>query len=479
MIKLTEKNTSSKFNKVWPNYLVNCCWAFTFSAIFINVIIVSNILWPGEEFHSLEIGLMFGISTWMTAISGLIFGNFADKYSRKNLLALVIAMYGLMMVMNGFIPEGKGLLTFGSFFAYTVLRGFFSGGFQPITFSYINDLSEEDERSKIYGAIQAIFQVFQIIGMVVSAWLFENLFWREFFWGMGLISIILGILILIKAVEPKRGMMQNGLKEVLASEQIEYKYKLNKESFFATILTPTNIIAFVEGIFTTIIISVSDFLITPYLQSPPNNLSPVVLSVQMILFGLIGGILGSIGFAKLSDKLGKRNIRYRVLFIALSMVSMFVIYLMFFSLPLPGFTKEQGKNIAILWTSPALLTIGFMILIFRVFLGVYNINQPPILQKINLPEVQGKISSANQFLEMIGSGLGPIISGFLLSYYNQNYQIVVLITMSIGLIGAVLWALAALWIKKDVHRIDKIIEKRASELLKSKSNLIEKEINAN
>ena len=65
-------------------------------------------------------------------------------------------------------------------------------------------------------------------------------------------------------------------------------------------------------------------------------------------------------------------------------------------------------------------------------------------------------------LTLIGSGLGPTLAGIL---FDHNYQIVVLITMGIGVIGALFWSLAALWIKKDVNRISEIINKRASELI--------------
>lgn len=40
-----------------------------------------------------------------------------------------------------------------------------------------------------------------------------------------------------------------------------------------------------------------------------------------------------------------------------------------------------------------------MVFIARSVVGLWNINQAPILQKVNLPEAQGAISSANQFLE--------------------------------------------------------------------------------
>jgi predicted MFS family arabinose efflux permease len=108
--------------------------------------------------------------------------------------------------------------------------------------------------------------------------------------------------------------------------------------------------------------------------------------------------------------------------------------------------------------------LGIIALIARAIVGLWNINQPPILQAINLPEAQGTISSANQFLEAIGSGTGVIIAGAVLSLFYNNYQLTVGITLGIGIIGGMLWLLAARWINQDVNRISEILKKRSREL---------------
>ena len=92
------------------------------------------------------------------------------------------------------------------------------------------------------------------------------------------------------------------------------------------------------------------------------------------------------------------------------------------------------------------------------------------MQAINLPEAQGTISSANQFLEAIGSGTGPIIAGTVLALFNNNYQLTVGITMGLGIIGGMLWLLATRWINKDVNRISEILKKRSIELSEKNRN---------
>ena len=450
--------------KLWTNFLVYNSHAFTVSMIFINFIIVSNIMWPGEAFHSSELGIMVGTGMYVMAISGMLFGYLTDRYSRIYLLSFTEILFGFGIFLNGFVPEGLGMLTFNLFLIYNLIRSFSSGGFYPIIISYVNDSTEEKEKSQFFGMLQALFQLFQIVGMMLSAVLFQNAFWREFFWFTGVIFIVFGIVIFFKGKEPKRASTQDELKQVLLNEDIKYDYKLTKETVKSTILAPTNIIAFVEGIFTTIILMVPDFLFDAYVQSPPHNLSSVVSSIYMVIFGLPGGLFGSLALAKLSDKLAKKNIKYRIYFIVFSVVTLLGLYIVLFFLPIPSLSVEQGQNLLVVFTFPIIWVMGMCAFLARAVVGIWNINQPPILQAINLPEAQGTVSSANQLLELIGSGTGPILAGFLLIYFNQDYQLTVTITMSIGIIGGVLWLFATKWINKDIERISNILKERGSEL---------------
>jgi len=384
--------------RLWPGFLIHNSFAFTLSMIFINFLIVSNIIWPGESFHAGEMGVLVGTGTYVAAISGILFGLLADRFSRKLLMSISEIIFGLGYLLNGFVIQGLGFNTYVYFLIFSLVRGFAAGGFWPIINSYGNDSTEEGERSQFFGTLQAFFQLFQIVGMVISAIVFQNLFWREYFMMIGIIYILFGLLILVRAKEPKRASTHKELSEVLVNEDIKYDYKLNLKTIKSTILSPTNIIAFAEGIFTTIMLMIPDFLFVPYIQSEPHNISPFASSIFMILFGLPGGLIGSLAFAKLSDKLAEKNIKNRVYMIALSIIGLFGFYIALFFLPLPHLNESQGNNIGLLLTYPIFWMLGIIALIARAIVGLWNINQPPILQAINLTEAQGTITSANQFL---------------------------------------------------------------------------------
>lgn len=452
--------------RLWPHFLIYTSYAFTISTLFINIVIVSGIMWPGDTFadHAGELGILTGTSIYIIAFSGILFGVLADKFSRTKLMAIVEMTYGIGLFFNGFVPEGQGQTTYMFFLVFSLVRGFSIGGFWPLITSHVNDSTEDKERSQFFGAIQALFQLFQIIGMVVSAFSFQNNYWKQYFVIMGILALLFGFIILIRGREPKRGATREELKDVLSSEEVVYEYQLTKETIKSTIVAPTNLIAFFEGIFTTILLAVPDFLLIAYLQSPPYNLSPLVTAVFMILFGLPGGIIGSLAFAKVSDRLGKKNIKNRIYIIVISIIILSSVYMVIFNLPIPNMTAVEGNNLIFILAFPIFWIFGLVAFIARAFGGLWNINQPPILQEINLPEAQGKINSANQFLEALGAGSGPIIAGYILISFNQNFQLTVLITMILGVMGGLLWLLATLWINKDVNRISTILRQREKEL---------------
>jgi len=106
------------------------------------------------------------------------------------------------------------------------------------------------------------------------------------------------------------------------------------------------------------------------------------------------------------------------------------------------------------------------ILLFAKFtVGIlYNTNQPPVLQAINLPEAKGKISSWNQFVETIGEGLGPTLASILLIVTLNNFLFTALILFLIAIPGAILWVFAKRNIHRDIEKVASILSERGEKL---------------
>ena len=189
----------------------------------------------------------------------------------------------------------------------------------------------------------------------------------------------------------------------------------------------------------------------------------------MIMFGLTGGFIGQIFLAKLSDKIAQDHPIRRIFFIIISLGVGILSFAMIFFIPLPHLTIEQGKDIPYLLNSPIVWIMGILFFTSSTISSLYMVNQAPIIQDINLPEAQGKITSWNQLLENIGLGIGPLLVGILLTLTN-NYQTVILIVILFIIPGVTLWGFALKWYPQDRDEIKRILKERANILKARKEN---------
>jgi len=465
----TENSEIALTKTFWPLYLLSGFQHISFGGIIVLVVPLSLLMWPDDPYHALEIGILITILFWSDSFAGLIFGRFIDKYSRKTIITIISVARGLSMIMLGFAYTGKGIETWWYFVIFVFIFGTFAGGSWPAVISLSEDAVPRQQRSRFFGYYQIIKTISIMLGFLVASYLVQNGFWRQFFWGIGSCILIMGLAFTLDAKEPKRGAQREELMHLLKDDSIEYDFQIDRTLMKKTMLSKTNRVALIEGVFTMILMGSLTFLILPYIQSPPFNISPFSTSVFLVIFGLTGGLVGTIILARLCDKFAKDHPIRRVPIIVLSIVVGLVMYALIFFLPIPHSTVEEGKDITYLMSLPILWVMGIVYFTSRSVFSLYIINQAPILQEINLPEAQGRIVSWNQFLESLGRGIAPLIAGILLVTTGMNYQLVIMITVLCIIPGIVLWMLALRWIPDDSQIIKDILLERA-EILKVRKN---------
>ncbi len=455
---------SPSVRHLWPIVFANSTFSVSIGALLVNSILLSRLMWPAEPFHAMEMGAIITIMTWTSAISGLLVGRIADRHSRKKQLSLAMLLIGASFFIKGLLPINLGLASYLAFVPCFVLDGWGSGSIMPVVVSYTNDALDSDSRSAFFGFFFGFDQIAMIAGMLLGAIFFEIGWWRAFFAIVGILAVASSLFVRYKLPEPKRGVQHHQLSEILKNPKTEYNYTLNTQSIRDTFLRPTNFIAFVEGLFTCILIAATNFLIFPYLQSAPRNMSASSNAVIDIIFGLPGTMFGVIAFSKYSDKLGKRDIRHRLTLIAVAIFWLAIGEIILFALPIPIFTLEQGNNIEFLLATPMIWMCGIMLFSIQAVSGLYTINQTPILQAINLPEAQATIMAWNQFLQTIGMGIAPIIAGVVLTATSGNYFLAMLACVLLGIPGGILWVYGRRKIVADIANIDRILHERAIHL---------------
>ncbi len=466
-VELNESHQS--YNKlIWPVYLLNGFNSIAFAGIIILMVPLSSLIWPGEDYHALEMGILMTTLLWTSSLSGLFLGRLIDKYSRVKILYIISIARSFCMIMLGFAIAGQGILTWWYFFIFVLIFALFAGGSYPAIVSLSNDIVPLKHRSKFFGYFSIFGSVFMMLGFLISGALMQFGLWRLYFISIGIVVLLSGLLCYFYVTEPKRGGQSKELRDVLKDRSIEYDFKIDKELMRSTMLSRTNIAALIEGIFTNVFMGSLDMIILPYLQTPPHNLSPLITGLFIVIFGVTGRVIGQILLARASDKLAEKNDVRRIGFIILSLVGGSITFVLMFFVPLPSLTPEEGANIVLFFSLPLTYVMGVLILGSDAVSSLYMVNQPPILQEINLPEAQGQIVSWNQFLENIGYGMGPLIAGIFISIFGQDYKISAVIITIFVIPGVILWALSRKWYTQDKERIKTILSERAK-ILKSRN----------
>jgi len=426
---------------------------------------LSSLIWPGEGYHALEMGIIMTTLLWSSSVSGLIFGRLIDKYSRIKILMFIAVIRSFCMILLGFAIAGQGLLTWGYFFTVVLIFGTFSGGSYPAIVSLSNDIVPLEHRSKFFGYFSVMGSIFMMSGFLISGSLVQFGLWRVYFVGIGFAVLLSGLIFYFIVKEPKRGIQNKELQAILMDETIEYDFKMDKKLMRKTMLSRTNIAALIEGIFTNVFLGSLDMIILPYLQTPPHNLSPLITGLFVVIFGITGRVIGQVILARFSDKLAKHKGVRRIYFIIFSLIGGSITFALMFFIPIPYLTPAEGADIMLFFSLPITYMMGMLILSSDAISSLYGVNQPPVLQEINLPEGQGQIISWNQFLENIGYGMGPLIAGVFISAFGQNYQVSAIIITIFVIPGIILWLLSVSWYPQDIKRIKEILKERA-EILK-------------
>jgi len=459
--KSLKESRLSLFKSYWALYSLTGFFSLAFSGIYILIVPLSSLFWPNEPYHALEMGILITSMFWTNSVAGLFFGRLIDKYKRTKILLSIALMRGFCMIMLSFTIIGNGLASWTFFYIFTFVIGISAGGNYPSVSSLSHDLIPLDYRSRFFGIYNITRSTFQLFGFLITGFLMYLDLWRIFFSSTGIAIIIIGIMMFITIPEPKRGSQRDELLTILKEDSISYDFQLDLKMMRKTMLSKTNLVALIEGIFTSVFMGSLTILFLPYLQTHPHNISPLATGAFLALFGLTGGLGLKLIFAKFSDKVSKKKKIRRLYLIIISLVGGSITFILLFYLPLPQLTIQEGENILLLFSFPIIWVMGTLYALSTSTSALYEINQPPILQEINLPEAQGQVVSLNRLLESFGWGAGPLITGIFIELSGENYQIVAFFIGIFAIPGIILWLVSFKWYKEDKQMISEILEERA------------------
>ena len=399
------------------------------------------------------IGLMETLRNIAQTVSAPFWGYAADKYSRKKVLIFGTGVWGIWTLLVGLAPN------FTSMMIIRVISGLGLGCLMPATFSLLADHYPQSRRGRALGVIGLVGLMGTVLGVFALGFVANEELWRWGFIGLGIASMVSGVLIWLLVEEPPRGSAEPELQGLL-NHQYEKKYSINVKDMVETLKIPTIWAAILQGVtgsmpWVVMSIFFINWMVTSLGYSEqisfndPKGSAPLIFAIIVIgaaVSNFMGGVIGDFAEKK-NPKYGRTIIgQFSVLIgVPLSYVLIKYAHVM-------TFWQLFG------WASLTALMIGWP----------GRGAKEPMMQAVVPPE---KRSSAYSMVNLIEGGLSAFSS-----------LIAGLLATKIGLTDALLWTVPFPWLicgivfsifyftyPSDAAKVRHIMAERREELIRDNS----------
>jgi len=257
------------------------------------------------------LGLMTTLRNITQTISAPFWGYAADKYSRKKVLIFGTGIWGIWTIVVGLMPSFNAVLV------VRAISGLGLGCLMPATFSLLGDHYPQERRGFALGVIGFVGLMGTVLGVAALGFVATPELWRWGFVGLGIFSILSGVVIWLFVEEPPRGSAEPELAGLISHEN-EQRYSINWKDVFSTLRIPTLWAAILQGITGTMPWVVMGFYFINWMVrelgysnsitfGDPKGSAPLVFAIVVIgaaISNFIGGLIGDYA-EKVNPKYGR------------------------------------------------------------------------------------------------------------------------------------------------------------------------------
>jgi predicted MFS family arabinose efflux permease len=397
--------------------LLLCCLCYFLA--YVDRHVFSTLITPLKAEFGLSdatLGLLSGLAFGLTySLMGLPMGALADRGSRKRILACCIIVWSAMTGLCG-LAKSAAVLMIGRLGV-----GAGEAGVTPSSISVISDLYPPSSRARAIACYPIAGALGAAAALPIGAHLATDYGWRSVFLFLFFPGVLLAALIWFTFREPPR------------ASDTEPVPHIDTLSFGQTLLyivkQPHLMFLFAAGGLMSMMTSISHWLPAFYQRSHGVSLIDAGNSLGVVL--AVTGPMGMFAGGWLSDKLGKGG-------------TVLIMYM------LAGITLLEITTAALM-----LLTPSFRFSLFWVFIWSLTTvawAAPCFTLSQNLVPAKIKATSMavlNVFNNIIGYGLGPVITGAISTGIGESaggeslrWSLIVL-GCGIGLLPTVMFLLAA------------------------------------
>lgn len=319
-----------------------------------------------------EFGLLISSYTFTAALAGLLVATFVDRFERKRLVSITLALFAVATLLCALAP---------GFWTLLVARGAagaFGGVLGGMVQTMVGDIVPFQRRGRASGTIMSAFSAATIAGVPASLYVANHFGWRFTFVFLALMCA--AILLLVRRVLPT-------LHGHLAAEG-ERAHPLAAMGQVLTDANHLRAMAFIA------LIILSGFTVVPYITIYlVNNLHVAQTDIPLIyLCGGLASFLSARWIGRMADHYGKIRV-YRIVAAA----SIVPLLLQTHLVPVP--------LVAVL----ACTTLFFILVPGRMVPGM------AIVTSAAQPALRGTFLALNASVMQLASGLAAILGGLIIA----------------------------------------------------------------
>lgn len=314
------------------------------------------------------------------ATLGVPIALLADRWNRRNLIALALAVWSGMTALSGAAASVTQLAL------ARIGVGVGEAGCSPPAHSMIADLYGPRERSTAMGIFTLGISGGIMFAYLAGGWVADNIGWREAFFIVGVPGLLLALLFRFTVEEPPRGLAEGKVDRNERPGILDVARFLVSRRSFLHLALGSALAAF------------NGYAVLSFFPTFLYRTHGMDLSTIGVWLGLILGIAGGLGFAGggwVADRLGRRGAGYSLLGVAGALTIGWLFHIFVFLAP------DQTSALG-LFVIPAVFSNFYLATTFAQVQGLVPLRMRAVASALLL-----------FILNIIGLGLGPQLAGTL------------------------------------------------------------------
>jgi len=392
-----------------------------------------------------NLGLIATARNMLQTVTMPLWGYAADRWRRKWIIVFGTGIWGLWTLACGLAQN------YGQLFWLRVLSGIGLGCLMPATFSLIADLFGPRERGRAAGALYAVGTLGIIVGILGLGLSAHPHLWRYGFVGLGLASVLSGLIIALTVREPPRGAAEPELAAAITHEAAQ-RFAVRPRDVLKVVRIPTLWVAYAEGIFGLMPYVVLGSMMNTWLVEEKGMAAHLTVgdpqgSAPLMAAGIAAGaVFGALLGGALGDWLDHRLPRHgRVMIGQFSLLMGAPFGVLIITTPLRGM---------------AFFALAFSAALFANWTGPGSLQ--PMIQNVVPPELRSSAFSSLKFVEGGISAVAGLLAGSFADRLGLTTALLYTIPLP-WLIGGLIYGFLYVVYPRDAARLRaEMAQRRAS-----------------